>query len=52
MRAFHRERNPIKRRRFHARQLHALQRYRRPREKKLRLSDVKRLLFELMRIRK
>jgi hypothetical protein len=41
MRAFHRERNLIKREEIAGRQLHALQGYRRPREWKLRLSDVK-----------
>ncbi len=48
MRAFHRERNPIKHDEIAARQLHALQGYRRPREVKLRLSDIKEL-FEQMR---
>ena len=42
---------PIKADEIVARQLHALCQYRRPHEKKLRLSDVKRL-FELMRVRK
>jgi hypothetical protein len=48
MRAFHRERKAIKRDEIAARQLHALREYRRPRERKLRLSDVKEL-FEQMR---
>jgi hypothetical protein len=48
MRAFHRERNPIKRDEIAARQLHTLSGYLRPRERKLRLSDVKEL-FEQMR---
>jgi hypothetical protein len=48
MRAFHREPNPIKRDEIAARQLHALQAYRRQRAPKLRLSDVKEL-FERMR---
>ena len=48
MRAFHRERSPIKRDEIAARQLHALRGYLRPRDKKLRLSDVKEL-FERMR---
>jgi hypothetical protein len=48
MRAFHREPNPIKRDEIAARQLHALGEYRRPRDRKLRLSDVKEL-FEQMR---
>jgi hypothetical protein len=47
MRAFHRERNPIKRDEIAARQLHALQGYM-PRDRKLRLSDIKEL-FEQMR---
>ena len=51
MRAFHREKNPIKADEIVARQLHALRQYQRPHGKKLRLSDVKRL-FELMRVRK
>jgi hypothetical protein len=48
MRAFHRERNPIKRDEIAARQLHTLGGYLRPRDRKLRLSDVKEL-FEQMR---
>jgi hypothetical protein len=48
MRAFHRERNPIKADEIAARQLHALAGYLRPRDRKLRLSDVKEL-FEQMR---
>ena len=48
MRAFHRERNPIKRDDIAARQLHALSGHLRPRDRKLRLSDVKEL-FEQMR---
>jgi hypothetical protein len=40
MRAFHRESNPIKGDEIAARQLHALREYRRPRDRKLRLSDV------------
>jgi hypothetical protein len=48
MRAFHRERGPIKRDEIAARQLHALAGYLRPRDRKLRLSDVKEL-FEQMR---
>ena len=48
IRAFHREPNPIKRDEIAARQLHALRGYLRPRDKKLRLSDVKEL-FERMR---
>jgi len=47
MRAFHRERNPIKRDEIAARQLHALQGHM-PRDRKLRLSDIKEL-FEQMR---
>lgn len=48
MRAFHAERNAIKRDEIAARQLHALKQYQSPREKKLRLSDVKEM-FEQMR---
>jgi hypothetical protein len=48
MRAFHRERNPIKADKIAARQLHALRAYLAPRDRKLRLSDVKEL-FEQMR---
>ena len=48
MRAFHRERDPTKRDEIAARQLHALAGYLRPRDRKLRLSDVKEL-FEQMR---
>jgi hypothetical protein len=48
LRAYHRESNPIKADEIAARQLHALRQYQRPREKKLRLSDIKQL-FELMR---
>ena len=51
LRAFHREKNPIKADEIVARQLHALCQCQRPHEKRLRLSDVKRL-FELMRVRK
>ena len=47
MRAFHRERNPIKRDEITARQLHALSGYLRPRDKKLRLSDVKAMFAEM-----
>ena len=47
MRAFHRERNPIKRDEIAARQLHALRDYLRPREKKLRLSDVKEMFRQM-----
>ena len=48
MRAFHREQSPIKRDEIAARQLHALQGCLRPRDLKLRLSDIKEL-FEQMR---
>ena len=48
MRAFHRGRSPIKRDEIAARQLDALRGYHRPRDRKLRLSDVKEL-FERMR---
>jgi hypothetical protein len=47
MRAFHRERNAIKRDEIAARQLHALAGYLRPSDRKLRLSDLKEL-FEQM----
>jgi len=48
MRAFHRERSPIKRDEIAARQFHALAGYLRPSDRNLRLSDVKEL-FEQMR---
>jgi hypothetical protein len=48
MRAFHRERNPIKADEIAACQLHALAGCLRPRDRKLRLSDIKEL-FEQMR---
>jgi hypothetical protein len=41
LRAFHAEPNAIKRDEIAARQLHALRAYEEPRERKLRLSDVK-----------
>ena len=47
MRAFHRERNPIKRDEIAARQLHALGAYLRPRDRKPRLSDIKELLEQM-----
>ena len=48
LRAFHAEPNAIKRDEIAARQLHALRAYQGPRERKLRLSDVKDM-FEQMR---
>jgi hypothetical protein len=48
MRAYHAERNAIKRDEIAARQLHVLRQFDMPRAKKLRLSDVKEL-FEQMR---
>ena len=48
MRAFHRERSPIKRDEIAARQLHTLGGYLGPRDRKLRLFEVKEL-FEQMR---
>jgi hypothetical protein len=51
MRAFHREPNPIKRDEIAARHLDTLRGYLRPRDKKLRLSDVKEL-FEQMHDRR
>ena len=48
MRAFHREQSPMKRDEIAARQLHTLGGYLRPRDRKLRLSDIKEL-FEQMR---
>jgi hypothetical protein len=47
MEAFHAEPNPLKRDGIALRQLHALREHRRPRDSKLRLSDVKQL-FEHM----
>jgi hypothetical protein len=48
MKAFHTEPNQIKRDAIAARQRHALREHKRPRDPKLRLSDVKEL-FERMR---
>jgi hypothetical protein len=48
LRAYRRERNPIKADEIAARQLDALRGYLRPRDRKLRLSDVKEL-FKQMR---
>jgi hypothetical protein len=47
MSAFHREPNPIKRDEIASRQLHTLREYRRPRDRKLRLSDVKELFAQM-----
>src|SRR5215831_16460053 len=47
LRAFHREKNPIKADEIAARQLHALRQYLRPRDKKLRLSDVKEMFRQM-----
>jgi hypothetical protein len=47
MRAFHRERNPIKADEIAARQLQALREYQRPGEKKLRLAEVKAMFAQL-----
>ena len=47
LRAYHREKNPLKADEIAGRQLHALRQYQRPREKKLRLSDVKAMFEEL-----
>jgi hypothetical protein len=49
LRAYQRENNPIKANEIAARQLHALRQYQRPREKKLRLSDVKAMFAQLGR---
>jgi hypothetical protein len=48
MRAFYRESNAIKRDEIAARQLHALNEHRRPRDPRLRLFDVKEM-FKMMR---
>ena len=48
MHAFHAEPNAVKRDEIATRQLHALRAYQGPREKKLRLSDVK-VLFAQMK---
>jgi hypothetical protein len=48
MRAYHAEPNAIKRDEIAARQLHALRGYQGPREKKLRVHDVKEM-FEQMK---
>jgi hypothetical protein len=47
MRAFHAEANAIKRDEIVARQLHALRKFQRPEEKKLRLATVKELFEEM-----
>jgi hypothetical protein len=47
MRAFLTEPNAIKRDEIAARQLHALQAFQRPREKKLRLADVKQMFLQM-----
>jgi hypothetical protein len=49
LRAYQREGNPLKADEIAARQLHALRQYQRPRDKKLRLSDVKVMFDELGR---
>jgi hypothetical protein len=46
MRAYFAERNELKRDEIAARQLHALNEFRRPRDKKLRLADVKRCFWK------
>jgi hypothetical protein len=48
MRAFHAEENSIKRDEIASRQLHVLKSFQRPREKPLRLADVKEM-FEQMK---
>ena len=48
MKAFHAEPNVIKRDEIASRQLHALRKYQGPREKKLRVHDVKEM-FESMK---
>jgi hypothetical protein len=52
MRAFDRERNLIKRDEIAARQLHVLAGYLRPRDRKLRLSDVNELFLQMRDWRK
>jgi hypothetical protein len=47
MRAFHAEKNSIKRDEIAARQLHALRQCQGPREKPLRLSDVTQMFAEM-----
>jgi hypothetical protein len=47
LRAFHAEPNAIKRDEIAARQLYALREHRRPRDPKLRLSDVKELFGQM-----
>jgi hypothetical protein len=50
MRAYFTEENQIKRDGIAVRQLHALNQHQGPREKPLRLSDVKRVFLEMKRI--
>jgi hypothetical protein len=50
MRAYFAEENPIKRDGIAVRQLRALREHQGPREKKLRLSDVKAMFFEMKRL--
>jgi hypothetical protein len=47
LRAFLAEKDAIKADAIAARQLHALRQYQRPREKKLRLSDVKAMFLQM-----
>jgi hypothetical protein len=47
MRAYFAEQNELKRDEIAARQLHALNEFRRPRDKKLRLADVKAMFLEM-----
>ena len=47
MRAYFAERSELKRDEIAARQLHALNELRRPRDKKLRLADVKEMFLEM-----
>jgi hypothetical protein len=47
LRAFLAEKDAIKADAIAARQLHALRQYKRPREKKLRLSDVKAMFLQM-----
>ena len=50
MRAYFAEENPIKRDGIAVRQLRALREHQGPREKKLRLSDVKAMFLEMKRL--
>jgi hypothetical protein len=47
MRAFFKEKSQLKQDEIASRQLHALQAFQRPRDKRLRLADVKQIFLEM-----